>query len=51
MSENNLNISKYALELQQKEDRISEWEKYGHSMGLLDTEYCRMPKIEYWHLG
>jgi hypothetical protein len=36
----------YAQELQMKEDRVSEWE----SMGLLDKDYCEIPRVEYWYL-
>jgi hypothetical protein len=38
------------LLLQEKEERVSNWERYGVSTGLLDRSYCEMPKVENWHI-
>ncbi|HEY9702496.1 MAG TPA: hypothetical protein V6C58_08625 [Allocoleopsis sp.] len=39
------------LELLNKEERISNWERYGVSTGLLDRSYCDMPKVENWYMN
>jgi hypothetical protein len=39
-----------AEELLMKEERISTWENYGLSSGLLDKDYCEIPRVEYWYL-
>lgn len=41
---------KFAMELQQKEERINAWEKHGLSNGLLDKDFCEVPKVEYWYI-
>ncbi len=41
---------KFAEQLQMKEERISTWEKYGLSSGLLDKDFCEIPKTEYWYI-
>jgi len=35
-----------AEELLMKEERISAWESHG----LLDRDFCEIPKVEYWYL-
>jgi hypothetical protein len=40
----------YAEELLMKEERISAWESYGSGNGLLDRDFCEIPKVEYWYL-
>jgi hypothetical protein len=37
----------YAEELLMKEERICDWE----NRGLLDKDYCEIPKVEYWYIG
>ncbi|MGV8171159.1 MAG: hypothetical protein ACP5OA_00525 [Candidatus Woesearchaeota archaeon] len=37
---------KFAEELLMKEERINNWE----NRGLLDRDFCEIPKIEYWYL-
>jgi hypothetical protein len=39
-----------AEELQMKEERISAWETQGLSNGMLDKDFCEVPRIEYWYL-
>jgi len=41
---------KFAEELLLKEERISAWENYGLSSGLLDKAYCEIPKVEYGYI-
>lgn len=41
---------KFAEDLLIKEERISAWENYGLSTGLLDKDYCEIPRVEYWYL-
>ena len=41
---------KFAQELLEKEERISTWENYGLNSGLLDKDYCEIPRVEYWYI-
>ena len=41
---------KFAEELLMKEERISAWENYGLSNGLIDKDYCEIPRVEYWYI-
>lgn len=43
-------INRMELLLQEKEERVTNWEKYGISTGLLDRSYCDMPKVENWYI-
>jgi len=40
------NRQKFAEELLMKEERVSAWE----SKGLVDRDYCEIPKVEYWYI-
>jgi hypothetical protein len=42
---------RFAQELLEKEERISAWEGSSFSSGLLDKDYCEIPKIEYWYIN
>jgi hypothetical protein len=39
-----------AQELQMKEERISAWENDTLGNGLLDKDFCEVPRVEYWYL-
>jgi hypothetical protein len=41
---------KIAEQLLMKEERVNNWERYSMNNGLLDRDFCEIPKVEYWYI-